>query len=231
MVNALAHTLGKAGGTVQTERFIPELYIKRSDGTWQEAVMDLAVSWPLAPSLRLLDLTFRSTHYRGAATGAGAAAQHAHNAKHRRYGTSVQPIAIEVGGRMLPAAIETLRRLAVDSHSGRKWQARSAPRLSAHGLRRILEWEALRGLAQATLASCGVQLQQQGRRRRGATGTITTVQQLQQQTQHRQPLVQSVADAAQVGTAEPLRELPRRAATSIDDSQATPDASQVSPAL
>ena len=56
-VNALAHTLGKAGGSVQTERFIPELYMKRANGTWQEAVMDIAVSWPLAPTLRLLDIT------------------------------------------------------------------------------------------------------------------------------------------------------------------------------
>ena len=82
--------------------------------------MDLAVSWPLAPSLRLLDLTVRSSHYRGAATGAGAAAQHAHNAKHRRYGTSVQPIAIEVGGRMLPAAIETLRWTATAAANGKR---------------------------------------------------------------------------------------------------------------
>ena len=66
---------------------------------------------------------------------------------------------------MLPEAIETLRRLAVESQTGRRWQARSAPRLHAHGLRRLLEWEALRGLAQATLAECGVQLQhgRQGR--------------------------------------------------------------------
>ena len=231
VVNALAHTLGRAGGSVQTERFIPELYMKRSDGTWQEAVMDLAVSWPLAPSLRLLDLTLRSSHYRGAASGAGAAAQHAHAAKHRRYGTSVQPIAIEVGGRMLLAAIETLRRLAVDSHSGRKWQARSAPRLNAHALRRILEWEALRGLALATLASCGVQLQQQCRRRRLPAGADTTQQQQQQQQQQqpqRQTLASLLAEATMVDTAGPLRRPPCRAATSIDASHATPDASQAS---
>ena len=33
---------------MQTERFIPELYMKRANGTWQEAVMDIAVTWPLA---------------------------------------------------------------------------------------------------------------------------------------------------------------------------------------
>ena len=104
VVNALAHTLAKAGGSVQTERFVPELYMKRANGTWREAVMDIAISWPLTPTLRLLDITLRSSHYRGAALGAGAAAQHAHAEKHRRYGSTVQPIAVEVGGRMLPAA-------------------------------------------------------------------------------------------------------------------------------
>ena len=73
VVNALAHTLSKAGGSVQTESFIPELYMKRANGTWQEAVMDIAVSWPLAPTLRFLYITLRSSHYRGAASGAGAA--------------------------------------------------------------------------------------------------------------------------------------------------------------
>ena len=155
VVNALAHTLAKAGGSVQTERFVPELYMKRANGTWHEAVMDLAISWPLAPTLRLLDITFRSSHYRGAAAVAGAAAQHAHAEKHRRYGNTVQAVAIEVGGRMLPEAQETLRRLAVDSQCGRRWQARSGPRLFAHGLRRLVEWEALRGLAQATLRPAG----------------------------------------------------------------------------
>ena len=189
MVNALAHTLGQAGGSVQTERFIPELYMKRANGTWQEAVMDIAVSWPLAPTLRLLDITLRSSHYRGAASGAGAAARHAHAAKHRRYGSSAQAVAIEVGGRMLPEAIETLRRLAVESQTGRRWQARSAPRLHAHGLRRFLEWEALRGLAQATLAACGVQLQQHGRQGR-LPGRA--------ETQQRQPrLPETSANASQ----------------------------------
>ena len=178
---------------------------------------------------RLLDLTLRSSHYRGAASGAGAAAQHAHAAKHRRYGSSVQAVAIEVGGRMLPEAIETLRRLAVDCQSGRKSEARSAPRLYAHGLRRLNKWEALRSLAQATLASCGVQLQQQGRRRRLPAGADTTQQ--QQQQPQRQPLASPLAEAAMVDTAGPLRRPPCRAAAWIDASQATPDASQASPAL
>ena len=180
VVNALAHTLAKAGGSVQTERFVPELYMKRANGTWHEAVMDLAISWPLAPTLRLLDITLRSSHYRGAAAVAGAAAQHAHAEKHRRYGSTVQAVAIEVGGRMLPEAQETLRRLAVDSQCGRRWQARSGPRLFAHGLRRLVEWEALRGLAQATLAACGVHLQTHGRRARNEPAGATE-QQLQQQ--------------------------------------------------
>ena len=193
VVNALAHTLGKAGGSVQTERFIPELYMKRANGTWQEAVMDIAVSWPLAPTLRLLDITLRSSHYRGAASGAGAAARHAHAAKPRRYGSSAKALAIEVGGRMMPEAIETLRRLAVESQTGRRWQARSAPRLHAHGLRRLLEWEALRGLAQATLAACGVQLQQHGRQGR-LPGRA--------ETQQRQPrLPETSANASQAAPA------------------------------
>ena len=154
--------------------------MKRANGTWHEAVMDLAISWPLAPTLRLLDITLRSSHYRGAAAVAGAAAQHAHAEKHRRYGSTVQAVAIEVGGRMLPEAQETLRRLAVDSQCGRRWQARSGPRLFAHGLRRLVEWEALRGLAQATLAACGVHLQTHGRRARNETAGATE-QQLQQQ--------------------------------------------------
>ena len=95
--------------------------------------MDIAVSWPLAPTQRFLDVTLRSSHYRGAAARAGVAVRHAHAAKQRRYGNSVQALAIEVGGRMLPEAIETLRRLAFESQTGRRWHARCSPKLHAHG--------------------------------------------------------------------------------------------------
>ena len=156
VVNALAHTLSRAGGEVQTERYVPELYVPKESGGWQEAVMDVVVAWPLAPSQRLMDVTIRSAHYRGATAQAGEAARHAHTAKQKRYGNSVEALAVEVGGRMLPEALETLRRLAVDSRCGRRWHARTSPKLQAHGLRRLLEWEALRGLAALTLAAVGV---------------------------------------------------------------------------
>ena len=53
--------------------------------------------------------------FRGATALAGEAARHAHTAKQRRYSSSVKTLAVEVGGRMLPESLETLRRLAVDS--------------------------------------------------------------------------------------------------------------------
>ena len=92
---------------------------------------------------------------RGAAAQAGAAARHATREKRRRYGAAVETLAIEVGGRMLPEAVETLRRLAIDARCGTRLHARRGPRLRAHGLRRLLEWEALRGMAALTLASLG----------------------------------------------------------------------------
>ena len=93
---------------------------------------------------------------------------------------------------MLPAAQETLRRFAVDSHSGRKWQARSGPRLLAHNLRRLIEWETLRGLAQATIAACGVHLHMHGRR----TQQAQEVQAQQSQAPQAQNLSQSACLAA-----------------------------------
>ena len=95
---------------------------------------------------------------------AGEAARHAHTAKQRRYCSSVETLAVEVGGRMLPEALETLRRLAVDSRCGRRWHARTSPKLHAHGFRRLIEWKALRGLAALTLAAIGVNSQELTRR-------------------------------------------------------------------
>ena len=45
-----------------TERFIPELYQHTAAGGWQEARMDVSVSWPMRPSLRLMDISDRSGH-------------------------------------------------------------------------------------------------------------------------------------------------------------------------
>ena len=100
--------------------------------------MDIVVAWPLAPTQRFLDIIIRSGHCRGCVARAGAAARHAHDAKLRRSGASVETLAIEAGGRLLLEACETLRRLAVESQCGRRLQSRRIPKLQAHGLRRLL---------------------------------------------------------------------------------------------
>eukprot|EP00973_Karenia_brevis_P022096 3039640-Karenia_brevis.AAC.1 len=68
--------------------------------------------------MRLLDVTIRSAHYNGASMEAGAASRRAIQSKKDRYGTGVETLAVEVGGRMPPATCESLRRLATDSSTG-----------------------------------------------------------------------------------------------------------------
>ena len=116
--------------------------------------MDITVRWPLAPAQRLLDLTIRSAHHKGVGRGAGAAARMAEVRKKERYGEAVEPLAIEVGGRMTATGLESLRRLAVDSGCGRLRHA-ARDGLRPHALRRTLEWEVLVGCAAATLAAIG----------------------------------------------------------------------------
>ena len=76
--------------------------------------LDVSVGWPLQPAARLLDLTVRSAHYSGGAATAGASLRRADASKTKRYGHTVEPVSIEVGGRFSPLAIQSLERLAVD---------------------------------------------------------------------------------------------------------------------
>ena len=69
--NVIAAKLAKAGATTQCEKYIPELYKRTDKGEWQEAKLDVVVSWPLTPTCRLLDVSIRSAHKCGGMRSAG----------------------------------------------------------------------------------------------------------------------------------------------------------------
>eukprot|EP00973_Karenia_brevis_P012238 1661149-Karenia_brevis.AAC.1 len=68
--------------------------------------MDITVMWPLHLCMRLLDVTIRSAPYNRASLEAGAASRRAMQSKIDRYGTGVETLAVEVGGRMPPETCE-----------------------------------------------------------------------------------------------------------------------------
>ena len=117
--NAIAGTLAgelrTAGGHVDVERAMPAMAIFNTDGTVEEAIMDVTVWWPGAMEWYGIDVTVRyagSTRYVGAQRKAGKAAAAAEAEKYRRYGRDVLPLAFEAGGRLGTASIASLQRLA-----------------------------------------------------------------------------------------------------------------------
>ena len=117
--NAIAGTaandLRAAGGHVDVERAMPAMAKFLPDGTVEEAIMDVTAWWPGALEWYGVDVTVRyagATRYSGAPRRAGQAANAAEREKHRRYGRDVLPLAFEAGGRLGPASMRALQRLA-----------------------------------------------------------------------------------------------------------------------
>ena len=110
-------------------------------GSWREAVMDVTISWPLTAAVRLLDVTLRSAHSDGVGAQAGSASARAVQDKLQRYGNGVEPVVVEVGGRMPGCTLDTLKRIAADSSTGTRPHARRGARIRAHCLRQLLEWK------------------------------------------------------------------------------------------
>ena len=114
----------------------PNSYERTEEGLWREAVMDVTVTWPLSAATRLLVVTLRSAHSESVGSYVGRP-QNVHSYdKQQRYGTRVEPLVVEVGGRMPQQTLETLRRLAGESCTGTRLHARRGACIKAHSLRR-----------------------------------------------------------------------------------------------
>ena len=108
---------------MDVERSCPQLYKRRSDGTWQEARLDLVVHFPGALQTVMVDVTVLCPHARGrerSHTAPALAAKSGESAKLSRYGDTVLPLAFESHGRLGPKSIGTLDTLAA-------WAATSVP--------------------------------------------------------------------------------------------------------
>ena len=117
--------------------------------------MDVTATWPGSAQLRLMDITVRSAHHPSAVGAAGSAAKVAENRKISRYGGQVEPLAIEVGGRMAQFGMACLRQLAQEAWQHGRWRQSGRQQASAHVLRRAVGWERDRGMARTTLAALG----------------------------------------------------------------------------
>ena len=153
---ALASDLRAAKGNVDVERAMPDMAVRKADGSIEEAVMDLTCWFPGSAEWHGVDVTVRypgATRYYGAADHAGRAATKAEAEKIKRYGQDVLPLAFETGGRLGSQSRGTLRTLAA------KAAATGGGILTAAGIenrwRRHLESALLFAVADALLLAMG----------------------------------------------------------------------------
>lgn len=112
---ALARELRTTKGNVDMERAMPDMAVRKPDGSLEPAIMDLTVWYPGTTAWHGVDVTVRypgATRYYGAADLAGKAASKAEAEKVKRYGKEVLPLAYETGGRLGVQSRDTLRKLA-----------------------------------------------------------------------------------------------------------------------
>ena len=152
----LARSLRAAKGNVDIERAMPDMAIRKPDGSIEEAIMDLTCWLPGMPEWHGIDVTVRypgATRYYGAADHVGKAATKAEAEKVRRYGKGVLPLAYETGGRLGVGSMNSLRQLAA------KAAAVDGGFLTAAGLenrwRRRIEAALLFAVADALLLAMG----------------------------------------------------------------------------
>ena len=128
---ALARELRRCGAEVDLERTVVELAKRDQAGNIKEAILDLVVTFPGAVQQQFIDVTIRCPHAdrdEHAADSPGEAASGAAREKVERYGTSVLPVAMETYGRLAVESHRSLEHLA--SHAGICLRDRwAAPRL------------------------------------------------------------------------------------------------------
>ena len=172
MHNAVANVCGNiawhAGAMFDHEARVPALYRPASNQAgYEEAVLDLAVSWPGPVPSTWVDVNvhcpWSSSYTDSAAHVAGYVAELGDNSKFRRYGPTVAPLSMEVGGRLSTGGMKTLERIAGESAV---WGKRRTGSLRAGctvgKLRRRIEATLLRHTAACILLSIGAHVQVYG---------------------------------------------------------------------
>jgi hypothetical protein len=115
LISKMRQELIRVGAVVDVERCCPELYRRKSDGSWREARLDLVVRFPGCVEAVLLDVTVQCPHAKGrdrACCVPGLAAKAGEQAKLARYGTTVRPLSFESHGRLGMSSLNTLADLA-----------------------------------------------------------------------------------------------------------------------
>ena len=110
LITTLRREIVKQGAYVDVERSCPELYKRRSDGSWNEARLDLVIRYPGCLQSLMVDVAVYSPHALSRARSAvvpGFAACAGKSGKLARYGQSVRPLVFESFGRLGPKSMVT----------------------------------------------------------------------------------------------------------------------------
>ena len=115
LIATLRREVLKQGAYADVERFCPELYKRRSDGSWNEARLDLVIRYPGCLQSLMVDVAVYSPYAKSrdrCAVVPGFAARAGENAKLARYGECVRPLVFESFGRLGAKSMDTLYELA-----------------------------------------------------------------------------------------------------------------------
>ena len=153
IAQGLAVELRQLGGaTVVCEKRVPELHQRTEAGEVVEAILDLEVGWPATVGAHWVDVHLRTPFSADAAQStAGLAAEAGDRRKVKRYGPSVLPFGVEVGGRLSRQAVAACAGLARDAV---EWGWRPGRRQVTLTARRL----AMRASTLAELGAAGIVL-------------------------------------------------------------------------
>ena len=122
LCHALARLLRRAGGHVDIERAVPQLYTVEQEGSKiTEAILDVVTSHPGGLNKSYVDISIRAPHaqrYKHTDRSPGVAAKGGESDKLSRYGADVLPLCFEPYGRLGPESITALRSLSL---AGTTW--------------------------------------------------------------------------------------------------------------
>ena len=111
----LGQLLTSAGANVDYERPVPDFYRLRTDGSVQDAILDIVATFPGDVCYHAIDVSIRApqaSRYADTATRAGVPSSTGSAEKVRRYGTDVLPIVFEPGGRVCDNGLAALQKLS-----------------------------------------------------------------------------------------------------------------------